>query len=68
MEYYKYWLDGKLKYLIITTHASFNIYDEYMKLENMYAPTNSSREKILEKATLVTEENELAKLMLICHT
>lgn len=67
MEYYKLWLDGKLKYLIILEHTYFHIYNENMELENKYK-SSFYREKLIEKATLVTDENELAKLMLICHT
>jgi len=70
MEYYKFWLDGKLKYLVILGHHNFHIYDEDMGLEEKYTEVwvNAYREELLSKATLVTDENELAKLMLVCHT
>ncbi len=68
MEYYKFWLDGRLKYLVILGHHNFHIYNEDMELEKKYEFATYFREKFLEKATLVTDENELAKLMLVCHT
>jgi len=70
MEYYKLWLSNKRKYLIIIGHHDFDIYNENMELEKRYSKVwnNALREKFIEKATLVIDENELAKLMLICHT
>jgi len=69
MEYYRLYIKNKIKYLIIFNRQSFNLYDKNMKLEKTYKDNWNliQREQLISKATLVTDENELAKLMLICN-
>jgi len=69
MEYYKLCLNNKRKYLVIIGHHDFDIYNENMELEKRYSKVwnNALREQFVSKATLVTDNDELAKLMLICQ-
>lgn len=70
MEYYKFNHKGKTKYLIIIDHHNFNIYNKKMILEKKYTDvwSNVYREQLVSKSTMINDEIELAKLMLICHT
>jgi hypothetical protein len=67
MEYYKFQGIAGTKYLVILGHRDFRLYNENMELEKKYKFNNYARETFIEKSVLVTDENELAKLMLICH-
>lgn len=69
MEYYKLVVpDGDLPMYIIVGNGEFSIYNENMKKTNYYKQTwnKFTNSRLLSKYSLITDEDELAKLLLVC--